>query len=319
MNHDERQLWKDATGAPPPGARSRVWSRVPQSNPGRHPRRWRWVSLSVGLAAAAALLLFLARPSSSTGQQTWPGTGLAWEAAMLEAPGADGVTLLSGRLAVSSWGHPFVVRGAGHELRVEAGVLRVEVAGSELKAELISGAATLDASPLQLRPSAPDTLAERAVSAEPPAAKASHLLADAREEEASGRLDEALATYRQVAASASIEAEIANYRAGELMLRERHDAAAAIALFEEGDRRFAEGPLAQERALSRLEADLKLERWAEVHETASRFLASFPDSERRAEVAEVRARALAALGRWREACAEPEAAPSLREACARQR
>jgi hypothetical protein len=72
-------------------------------------------------------------------------------------------------------------------------------------------------------------------------------------------------------------------RQGQLLLWNRHDPSAALDVLSKSAQRFPHGSLAQDAALSRLEALAALKR-PELRAEAADFLTRFPESERRDEI-----------------------------------
>jgi outer membrane protein assembly factor BamD (BamD/ComL family) len=129
---------------------------------------------------------------------------------------------------------------------------------------------------LQPNPPAPDAAAE--------------LLARAHQAESAGRYAEAAGLYAQLASLDDPRASAALYELARLQLRFLGQPASALASLEEQRTRFPESPLAQEAALSAIDARLALgEDTASLREMDA-FLAQFPSSERAGEVRWLRAR-----------------------------
>lgn len=200
-----------------------------------------------------------------------------------------------GELAVSSWGVPVEVKAGGHVVVVEHGVALVRVAGESVTAEVVEGALWFDGEE-RTNPRTPKTpLSQRAVQLEGPEARPARLSALAELAQSERRFEDAAKAWAEVASSGSLDAEVANFKQGELELRELNRPLAALATFEAGEARFPAGALTQERQLSAIESCLRLGQWAEVSRRTSAFLASHPGSERADELRRLHERATTCL------------------------
>lgn len=294
MSTDWRSEYREATAAPHPAVKERVW-RSMQTPKARSVRPLMFV------AAASVLLIlaFIAWPKTTSISRQ--ADGFAWVStnARVEGDGAT-LTLHTGALQVSAWSTPVTVNAGGKTVSIESAIASITVAGDSVSIIANEGAVLVDGERVQAQPGT-DAQAVRALeSAEAPilrAEAAADLAATER------RWDDASRALSVVAASSSLRAESALLKRGELELRQQGAAARALASFDEGDARFPSGSLSLERSLSALEATVALSRWAEVVTRADAFLSRFPDSERLDEVRGVRASALQAQGKTAEACA----------------
>jgi hypothetical protein len=246
----------------------------------------------------------LAWPSGTT--TTFAGEGLA-----VQAKGAqftrEGRTLrlTSGALTVSAWGAPAAIVARDKRIQLEAAVVSVSVAGERVEVQPIAGVVVIDGERREAtdrsRSLAGDWSAVEAL--EGPEAKALRAQAQAERAVDARAWEAAVEAYGVVAKSSTLRAEAALLKRGELELRHLGRAQQALASFDEGDARFPEGVLSQERALSALEASVSLKSWPEALRRAEAFGRRFPQSERLDDVRRVQASALLALGRRDEACA----------------
>lgn len=99
---------------------------------------------------------------------------------------------------------------------------------------------------------------------------------------------EAAALYAQLAQGAGPRAANALYELAELRLRRLNQPAAALEAIDEYRRRYPDGALAQEAALTAIEARLALGQRTEADREIDAFLARYPNSERAAEVRRLR-------------------------------
>jgi hypothetical protein len=326
MNQDElKRTFKEATASPPRGSRERVW-RALDAPPA--PRR----SLMLIPVFAAAVLVgvsvtaLVLRPSST--DQRWNDSNavVVWRAAhaSLDVQNRQ-VTVKSGEVALSSWGGPpLELRAAGHTVRVESGVAVVLVAGASVTVSPIDGAVWFDGTSMHANAAsrtAAGELGREVLELESAVARPRRMLARADESVAEKNFDAAVATLSAVAELGTLDAEVALYKKGELQLRQLGRPEAALDTFDDGEARFVDGALTQERRLSALEACVKLSRWSAVVSRADAFLARHSDSERVDEVRLLHAGALAQLGDLKGACAEVAGLPAglgaaLRARCA---
>lgn len=263
----------------------------------------------LGVGAFAVL-----RPAKTSGQWNDEYSALVWNSAKVERQNRQ-VTLQSGELGVSSWGAPFEVVAKGHTVRVEAGSGVVRVAGDSVTVDVAEGVLSFDGtlqSATRASKSAAGLLGSRVAELESVAARPRRLVARAEQAVSERRFEDAVDAFAAVATSGSLDAEVANYKQGELELRQLAQPARALATFEAGEQRFAAGALSQERQLSAIESCVKLERWDEVERRTAAFLVSHVESERRDEVKVLHARALAARGDVSAACAELREVPAER-------
>lgn len=277
--------YREATSAPHPAVKARVWAAM-QSSP-RRGLGWRGPMLAAGVAAVVALAFFWPR-SISTSQLNDGYAFVATDARFEQEQ--QTLTLRQGRLAVSAWNTPVVVEARGQRITVESAVVVVEVAGDRVSVEGVEGAFVIDGE----RHEASD--ASRAAAGdvgplqtlegpEAPLARAETLATAAMQAQ---RWDDASRALSVVAKSSSLRAEAALLKRGELELRRLAQPLRALASFDEGDVRFPDGTLAMERSLSALEAAVAGQQWESAVQRADRFLTRFPSTERSAEVRRVR-------------------------------
>jgi hypothetical protein len=290
--------WKDtvraATQAPPPGAKERVWRAMQPTAPSR--TRVLFV-LPVALAAGLALLVLRPQP------QTLRGTNDVLSLTDGHAdwnPKTNEVTLDHGVLEASVWGAPPLrLHVKGRLIETSGAVLRVRTAGDSVTIEPIRGSLLVDGQLLEsseaTRREAGPTTVEALEPRDAPSRRAAQALEAKQWEAADRALDE-------VARSGALGAEAALLQKGELELRTLSDPKRALSTFAAAAERFPQGNLVQERELSSLEAEFALERFEAAAARATTFLASFPTSERTADVRRVQVRALLKLGRHAEAC-----------------
>lgn len=288
---DWRKTYRDATEAPHPAVKERVWRGLEPGRPARRAPRW---VLAVSATAAVLALAWWLTPRARSVAQAREGYAFVTTGAVF-TEGANALSLESGRVVVSAWRAPVVVRAGSSTIAVESAVAVVEVAAERVTVRAIDGVVTMNgvrqfASSERQREDSLDAV--RAL--EP--AEAPVLRAEAAAERASQeqRWDDARAALNVVAASGSLRAEAALLKRGELELRRQHDAARALATFDEGDTRFPNGTLAMERALSAIEASVALQQWPQTVARCDRFLSTFPDSHRAEEVRTARSAAQAA-------------------------
>lgn len=124
----------------------------------------------------------------------------------------------------------------------------------------------------------------------PPESEADRLAREAEAYERSGQFKAAADRYEALSRGSGIDAEWALYRLGKL--RERHlaDREGALNAWREHRRRFPSGSLRQEAHLSIVETLVRLGRNQEALGEAERFLAQYPMSERRDELARIKER-----------------------------
>lgn len=289
---DWRTEYRDATAAPHPAVKERVWRAMHESQP----RRRRLAPLVALVVATAAALAFVAWPRVETASVRGDGYSFVLTSARVtrEGPAFD---LASGRLAVSAWSTPVVIHAGGKRIDVDAAMALVEVASDSVRVEALAGVVLVDGAevrPLAERAEvAPRQVLEAMEDAEAPVLRAE---ASAERATRAQQWAEAASALSVVAGSESLRAEAALLKRGELELRHLNQPREALRTFDEGDARFPSGTLAQERALSALEATVALQRWPEALRRADDFLGRFPGSPRADEVRQVRAAAAQASG-----------------------
>jgi hypothetical protein len=278
---DWRSEYREATAAPHPAVKERVWRSMQAPRPRAAP----WRVLLAGAAVALTVAVVSAWPRTSSEQRREDGFAWASTDARLEVQGAE-LTLSRGAVVVSAWGQPVTVHAGAQAVVVDAAISRVVVAGDRAVVEALEGVVLVDG--VAVRPTGPAPALTELHALE--ASEAPVVRAEAAAELASTerRWDDARQALSVVAASSSLRAEAALLKRGELELRQLHAPAQALGSFDEAERRFPNGSLAQERSLSALEAAVALERWAEVQRRADEFLSRFPSSERAREVRAVR-------------------------------
>jgi hypothetical protein len=131
--------YREATSAPHPAVKARVWAAM-QSSP-RRGFGWRGPMLAAGVAAVVALAVFWPR-SISTSQLNDGYAFVATDARFEQEQ--QTLTLRQGRLAVSAWNTPVVVEARGQRITVESAVVVVEVAGDRVSVEGVEGAFVID-------------------------------------------------------------------------------------------------------------------------------------------------------------------------------
>lgn len=305
MNQEElKRAFRDATAAPPAFSRERVWNDLARAP---RPTRWR-----LGLALMASMLLgglvtLQLLPRQRAGQWHEGPASVVWTSARVDRA-ARHFTLHSGALAVSTWGSPVEVQAGAHVVQVERGLAVVRVAGESVTAELVQGALLFDSEERTAPLVAPSPLSDAAARLDEPSTAPLKLAARAAQAETEQRFEDAARSWAELAASGSLDAEVANFKQGELELRQLHRPEAALRTFAAGQARFARGALTQERQLSTLESQVALGRWADVEAGTTAFLAQHPQSERADELRLLHGRALWEVGQRARACAE---APAL--------
>lgn len=296
MTHHElvRQL-RDATEHAPPDARDRVWRRL-RHDPRAATPRWPWLA-AAALATAALLAVVLAprEPQPMPLVATF-GEGFVTvaPAGALERHGAV-LELRSGQVLVSTWGGPVELTAGGHQVKSDAAVFALRAA-PDFAVTVEEGAVVLDgeriAAPRRAAPP-PDFAPLRA--AEPSEAAVERAWVLAENAAAEGRIDEAIERFAALARLSSLRAEAALLRKAQLELWSQRRPELALSTLAAATGRFPRGALRQEIAFTELEAVVAQEQWASAVAKASAFLDAFPDSERRAEVEQVRAAAQARL------------------------
>jgi hypothetical protein len=280
-----RGEYREATSAPHPAVKERVW-RAMQSSP-RRGFGWRGPMLAAGVAAAVAVAVFWPR-SVSTSQRSDTYAFVATDARFEQEQ--QTFTLRQGRLAVSAWNTAVVIEARGQRIEAESAIVVVEVAGDRVSVLGVEGAFVIDGERHEAteasRAAAGDIGALKTLEgSEAPLARAETLATSAMQAQ---RWDEASRALSMVAQSSSLRAEAALLKRGELELRHLGQPLRALASFDEGDVRFPDGTLAMERSLSGLEAAVAARQWDSAVQRADRFLTRFPSTERSAEVRRVR-------------------------------
>jgi hypothetical protein len=285
-----RDHYREATAAPHPAAKERVWRGLHAA-----PRRssWRVPAFAAGVAALIAAFVFWPRSVSTSGSNE--RYAFVATDARFEQEGAR-FTLRQGRLAVSAWSTPVIIEARGQRIEVERAIAVVDVAADRVSIQGVEGVIVVDGERLEAtgvsRQGAPDVGALRSLEGpEAPLARAESIAASAMQAQ---RWDEASRALSVVAGSSSLRAEAALLKRGELELRHLDQPLRALASFDEGDARFPDGTLAIERSLSALEAAVAARQWDLAVQRADRFLARFPGQERSAEVLHVRQSACSA-------------------------
>lgn len=295
MTHEENlKSFRDATSAPPVGARERVWRALEAPAQPRTLPLWQPVlalaaSVLVGVVAVRALT-----PSPKTdGQFSDENTAVAWTSSIITRTDKH-LTLEQGELAVSTWGAPVEVAVRGHVVKVERGVALVRAAGDSISAEVVDGALYLDGVEHKAQRGGAASTSPALSALEPletPRMRSRRLVQRAEQAVTEQRFTEAVNDLTTVASSGTLDAEVANFKLAELELRRLGRTENALATLEAGEARFPHGALTQERQLSAIESCVKLERWAEVARRVDAFLEAHPDSERAAELQQLRDRA----------------------------
>jgi hypothetical protein len=305
---DWRRDYRQATEAPPVGAKGRVWRAMTAPRPASR----RWLMPAFGGAMAAGVLLVLAVwPRAVSEARAGEGFAYVATAATFSREGRH-LSLEAGRLATSVWGAPVQVHVRGRRVEVEAAIAVVEVAGDQVRVLPVDGSVLVDGERVFATPATRAQAGEMGAltALEPPDAPLTRAEARAAVALEAGAWPDAAAALSEVAASTSLRAEVALVKRGELELRRLAAPAKARATFDEAAARFPAGSLAMERSLSALEAAAALADWPDVDRRARAFEASFPTSERLDEVRRARALALYGLHDVARAC---EAARSLGE------
>ncbi len=285
-----RDDYREATAAPHPAAKERVWRGL---HAAPRPFPWRVPGFLAAVAALIAVVGFWPRSVSTS----WANDRYAFVAtdARFEQEGAR-FTLRHGRLAISAWGAPVLIEAVGQRIEVEHAITVVGVAADRVSVQSVEGVIVVDGERLEAteasRKAAGDVSALRALEGpEAPLARAESVAASAMQAQ---RWDEASRALSVIAGSSSLRAEAALLKRGELELRHLAQPLRALESFDEGDVRFPDGTLAIERSLSALEAAVAARQWDLAVQRADRFVARFPGQARSAEVRHVRQSACAA-------------------------
>ncbi|MDX2009284.1 MAG: hypothetical protein SFW67_03790 [Myxococcaceae bacterium] len=297
---DWRRDYRQATEAPPVGARARVWRAMTVAKPAS--RRWLMPAFA-GAMAAGVLLVLALWPRAVNEARAGDGFAYVATTATLSREGRH-LALGAGRLALSVWGAPVQVDVRGRRVEVEAARAVVEVAGDRVRVLPVDGSVLVDGERVTASPA---TRAEAGdvgalCALEPTDAPLTRAEARATVAFEAGAWSDAAAAWSEVAASSSLRAEVALVKRGELELRRLSAPEKARATFDEAAARFPAGSLAMERSLSALEAAAALADWQDVARRTQAFETAFPTSERLGEVRRARALALYALRSVAEAC-----------------
>jgi hypothetical protein len=284
----------------PVGARERVWRRLQQP---RLPPRQGVKLVFAGVAAAAfgALVVLAAFHLRSDASSLLRGDGyvvLAREGGRLE-PQRPGVFVLTrGTGLVSTWSSPVTVIAGKHRVQAEAAVFSLRVSGDGVAVFVEEGVAVVDNERVVAPHSWPagsdvarDLAPVRAL--EPDEATAERRWRQAGAALEQGHADEAARLFDEIGRVSQLRAEAALVRSAQLRLWQLNRPQEALDLLTEAQARFPHGDLAQEIALSRIEALVKLSRWKEAERDVHDFLARFPDSERRSDLEAIAAEARA--------------------------
>ncbi len=301
---------KQRTGQMPLGAEDRVWRRLQQpSAPQRSPYRLVLVGVAalllgaVGVTAAHRLL----QPYA------WRGDGFAvWAGpqATVESH-AHEVRVSSGTALVSCWSKPLTVEAAGHQVRTDAAVFAVSVAGDSVTLAVEQGTVAVDGESV----SAPATWPANAAAPLPAGFDALHVLepADATAQRSfrmaehsldQGHAAEAVKLFDQVGSSSDLRAEAASVRSAQIALWQLKQPQDALNRLAAAQQKFPHGDLAQEMALSRVEALVTLQRWPEAGTEARALLHHFPNNERKVDMTLISASSHWRAGEAADACRE---------------
>ncbi len=296
MNQNELiDALKERTAGVPPGARARVWDRLgqPRAAASRRPVFAFAGALALGFALVVGTFAWRHQPAPATAptSQTFLSDGFALvtrPGAHLTPRGPGAFELSEGGVAASAWGEKLSVVAAHKTVTTEAARFTLEVAGESVVVAVNEGAVFVEGervdAPRRWPGGAVATVDDALVRAqEPPGAADDRAYRLAEEAAARGDADTAIAGFGSVARHEGLRAEAALLRQGQLLLWNRHDPSRALEVLDEGSRRFPQGSLAQDTALSRLEALAALHR-PDLAGAAHDFLTRFPDSERRGEV-----------------------------------
>jgi hypothetical protein len=243
-------------------------------------------ALAASMLLGVAVVKLVQGRSTTSEQHRGERAVIAWAdaRATLDAPGH--VTLERGAVAISAWGAPVEVAARGHVVHVEAGLALVSVVDDAVTAEVLEGALLFDGQThvATSRGGTASALVDNVLALESDSLRARRLVRRAEQSVADQRFDDAVKDLETVAASGTLDAEVANFKKAELELRKLNRPSAALDTLAAGDARFPTGALAQERQLTTIESLVKLERWPDVARNTSAFLARFADSERADEV-----------------------------------
>ena len=297
--------------------RERVWRRL--SEKPRRSLRPAFAAAALAAVASVAVIVFARRPAplavvDSAGYEVLENGALR----VALAPGAvlrelrlergmaafevrQLLRIAAGAAFVEASSASFVaeVQARRVVVRAEEGALRIESGGRTV--ELSPGGVWSSEGEPPKQDEAADALRDL-LKAAPGPARAQQLarFTAAREREAQEELDrraqaaepaEAAELYAQLAQGDGPRAANALYELAQLRLRRLGQPAAALEAIDEYRRRFPDGALAQEAALTAIEARLSLGQEAQAAREMDAFLARYPDSERAAEVRRLRAAA----------------------------
>lgn len=214
--------------------------------------------------------------------------GEAW-AAGLEALGvSDGVVSL---LEAAAAGRAVHLQAPAPAPKPVVAAPSQALMGLPPVAEPASPTAASKARPRRTSTSArPVVVASAPAAAAPVESETDRMAREAEAFERSGEYKSAAQRYESLARGAGIDAEWALYRLGKLRARYLGDRSGALAAWREHRRRFPAGSLRQEVDLSIVEALVRLGQNQEALVEAERFLAQYPASERRDELARIKER-----------------------------
>lgn len=296
MNHQELvQQLRDATAHTPPDARDRVWRRLRTTE---RPAAQRWPWLAGAAFATAAVLAFVLVPRAP---KVMPLVAIGGEGFVTVAPAGaltrqgSALELRTGEVLVSSWGGQVELVAGGHHVKSDAAVFALRAA-PDFALTVEEGAVLLDGERIAAPRRAatpPDFGPLRAT--EPSEASIERAWVLAENAAAEGRIEEAIERFAALAKLSSLRAEAALLRKAQLELWSQHRPELALSTLTTATERFPSGALRQEIAFSELEAYVAQEKWPAAVAKASAFVDAFPDSERKAEVEQVRAAAQARL------------------------
>jgi hypothetical protein len=301
---------KQRTGQMPLGAEERVWRRLQQpSAPQRSPFR-------LVLAGVAALLLGalgLTAAHRFSQPYVWRGDGFAvWAPAGTTVDShAHEVRVSSGTAFVSCWSKPLTLEAAGHQVRADAAVFAVSVAGDAVTVAVEQGTVVVDSEWVSAPASwpvvghAPQHLSFGAVhELEPADAIAQRNFRLAEHSLDQGHAAEAVKLFDEVGSSSDLRAEAASVRSAQIALWQLKQPQDALNRLAAAQQKFPHGDLAQEMALSRVEALVTLQRWPEAGSEARALLRRFPNSERKVDMTLISASSHWRAGEAADACRE---------------
>ncbi len=290
---DALRIAKEASAEVPAGARERVWRKLgtrPAPN-----RVWmRGLAFAACTAAGFAVAsFFLAAPATTV--FTTAGSTASSRGTLTRS--ADGVLHVEeGRARIASFSGPGVTVIAGaHRIEAQVAVFAVDVAGQSITVDVREGSVRIDGERVDavaLWPGSGPARSHTGDLTQPPPTSEDRAWALAEKASRQGDYAAAMKQYEALGGG-GLRAEAALLKKGELQLRQLKSPAKALSTFDEAVRRFPEGSLTQELALSSLEASLALEHWADARARAAEFQKRFPESERLLDV-----RYVSALAAW---------------------